>query len=133
MGPGGLVGETKQRKRRGNLPKETTDKLRAWFVAHLQHPYPTEDEKQELMRQTGLQMNQISNWFINARRRQLPNMINDARAESEAMSGRSLGKSDMGRYEHGSRDHLNLSDGEGRHYEEDMRLRRAQAQSRESI
>ena len=46
----------KQRKRRGNLPKETTDKLRAWFVAHLQHPYPTEDEKQELMRQTGLQM-----------------------------------------------------------------------------
>lgn len=134
MGPGGLVGETKQRKRRGNLPKETTDKLRAWFVAHLQHPYPTEDEKQELMRQTGLQMNQISNWFINARRRQLPNMINDARAESEAMSGRSLGsKTELGRYERGSRDHLNLSDGEGRQYDDDLRLRRAQAQSRESI
>lgn len=49
----------KQRKRRGNLPKETTDKLRAWFVAHLQHPYPTEDEKQELMRQTGLQMSRF--------------------------------------------------------------------------
>jgi hypothetical protein len=47
---------TKHRKRRGNLPKETTDKLRAWFVAHLHHPYPTEDEKQELMRQTRLQM-----------------------------------------------------------------------------
>jgi hypothetical protein len=59
--PYGLEGndggsDSKQRKRRGNLPKETTDKLRAWFVAHLQHPYPTEDEKQELMRQTGLQM-----------------------------------------------------------------------------
>ncbi|KAG5919741.1 hypothetical protein E4U53_003966, partial [Claviceps sorghi] len=52
----GTGGDSKQRKRRGNLPKETTDKLRAWFVAHLQHPYPTEDEKQELMRQTGLQM-----------------------------------------------------------------------------
>lgn len=48
--------EGKQRKRRGNLPKETTDKLRAWFMGHLNHPYPTEDEKQELMRQTGLQM-----------------------------------------------------------------------------
>lgn len=48
--------EGKQRKRRGNLPKETTDKLRAWFLAHIQHPYPTEDEKQDLMRQTGLQM-----------------------------------------------------------------------------
>lgn len=48
--------ETKLRKRRGNLPKETTDKLRAWFVAHLHHPYPTEDEKQVLMRHTGLQL-----------------------------------------------------------------------------
>ncbi|CZS93166.1 uncharacterized protein RAG0_03565 [Rhynchosporium agropyri] len=81
-------GDTRQRKRRGNLPKETTDKLRTWFMAHLTHPYPTEDEKQELMRQTGLQMNQISNWFINARRRQLPAMINNARAESTARSAR---------------------------------------------
>lgn len=52
--------EGKQRKRRGNLPKETTDKLRAWFLAHIQHPYPTEDEKQELMRQTGLQMSKLN-------------------------------------------------------------------------
>lgn len=56
LGGIGGGGDSKQRKRRGNLPKETTDKLRAWFVAHLQHPYPTEDEKQDLMRQTGLQM-----------------------------------------------------------------------------
>lgn len=64
-GYGGLdsgdVNDSKQRKRRGNLPKETTDKLRAWFIAHLQHPYPTEDEKQELMRQTNLQM---SKWCL---------------------------------------------------------------------
>jgi hypothetical protein len=83
-----LGNDSKQRKRRGNLPKETTDKLRAWFMAHLHHPYPSEDEKQELMRQTGLQMNQISNWFINARRRQLPAMINNARVESDAMNAR---------------------------------------------
>ena len=60
-------------------------------------------------------------------------MINDARAESEAMSGRAIGKTDVARYERSSRDHLNLSDGEGRHFEEDLRLRRAQAQSRESV
>lgn len=51
--------DSKQRKRRGNLPKETTDKLRSWFVLHLQHPYPTEDEKQGLMRDTGLQMSEF--------------------------------------------------------------------------
>jgi hypothetical protein len=59
---GGMAGAaegTKSRKRRGNLPKETTDKLRAWFKAHLHHPYPTEEEKQELMRQTGLQMSKL--------------------------------------------------------------------------
>ena len=53
-GDGGKNGP--QRKRRGNLPKETTDKLRNWFHSHLHHPYPTEDEKQELMMLTGLQM-----------------------------------------------------------------------------
>ncbi|OTB20491.1 hypothetical protein K445DRAFT_86675 [Daldinia sp. EC12] len=87
IGAGGNY-EGKQRKRRGNLPKETTDKLRAWFHAHLSHPYPTEEEKQQLMKDTGLQLNQISNWFINARRRQLPNMINNARAEADAMNVR---------------------------------------------
>lgn len=55
-----MAGESKQRKRRGNLPKETTDKLRSWFQKHLAHPYPTEDEKQELVRQTGLQMSKYS-------------------------------------------------------------------------
>ncbi|KAI0115298.1 hypothetical protein F4814DRAFT_316016 [Daldinia grandis] len=87
VGVGGNY-EGKQRKRRGNLPKETTDKLRAWFHSHLSHPYPTEEEKQQLMKQTGLQLNQISNWFINARRRQLPSMINNARAEADAMTVR---------------------------------------------
>ncbi|KAI6247125.1 Homeobox protein homothorax [Erysiphe necator] len=76
--------ENKPRKRRGNLPKDTTDKLRTWFLNHLEHPYPTEDEKQQLMDSTGLQMNQISNWYINARRRQLPAITANARAEAEA-------------------------------------------------
>ncbi len=39
---------------RGNLSKETTNKLRAWFHARLQHPYPPKEEKQELVRQTSL-------------------------------------------------------------------------------
>lgn len=108
--------DSKQRKRRGNLPKDTTDKLRGWFIQHLTHPYPTEDEKQELMRQTNLQMSksfqishqlqksrnanlsltivdQISNWFINARRRQLPTMISNAKAEEDARKSQNVERS----------------------------------------
>ncbi|KAI9762949.1 MAG: hypothetical protein M4579_000012 [Chaenotheca gracillima] len=72
-----MAGETQHdgrggRRRRGNLPRETTDILRRWYDAHVDHPYPNEDEKQELGRQTGLMQTQISNWFINARRRADP-------------------------------------------------------------
>ncbi|KAM3081130.1 homeodomain superfamily [Clarireedia jacksonii] len=81
-----LSNDSRQRRRRGNLPKHTTDILNAWFLGHLQHAYPTEEEKQMLMQQTGLQMNQISNWFINARRRKLPALQNNARAEETARS-----------------------------------------------
>ncbi|KAK7569214.1 hypothetical protein IWX49DRAFT_290129 [Phyllosticta citricarpa] len=58
------------RKRRGNLPKEATNLLKRWFADHGDSPYPSEEEKQNLSIATGLGLNQISNWFINARRRQ---------------------------------------------------------------
>ena len=64
-GDGGKGGP--QRKRRGNLPKETTDKLRSWFHSHLHHPYPTEDEKQELMMVTGLQMSAYRLFSLNTK------------------------------------------------------------------
>ena len=90
-----MVGEnvdSRGKRRRGNLPKPVTDILRAWFHEHLDHPYPTEEDKQQFMQRTGLTLNQvrdlvyiyvlksttdmkqISNWFINARRRQLPSL-----------------------------------------------------------
>ncbi|KAI1816752.1 hypothetical protein GGS20DRAFT_536065 [Poronia punctata] len=76
--------DDKPRRRRGNLPKEATQALHGWFRAHIKHPYPTEEQKKDLARLTNLNLNQISNWFINARRRQLPNMIKDARTEKAA-------------------------------------------------
>lgn len=54
------MGDGKPRKRRGNLPKPITDILTDWFVNHLEHPYPNEEEKQYLMRQTGLQLSKHS-------------------------------------------------------------------------
>lgn len=53
--------EPRTRKRRGNLPKPVTDLLKAWFRAHQSHPYPSEEEKQLLMCQTGLTITQVSN------------------------------------------------------------------------
>ncbi|KAI1910349.1 homeodomain super [Ophidiomyces ophidiicola] len=78
------AGDAKSKKRRGNLPKPTTDILRAWFYEHLDHPYPSEQDKQMFMTRTGLTISQISNWFINARRRHLPALRNQGRiSESE--------------------------------------------------
>jgi hypothetical protein len=53
-------GESRPKRRRGNLPRESTDRLRAWFDAHQEHPYPSEEVKQALMRETGLQMSRSS-------------------------------------------------------------------------
>lgn len=64
-----------QRRRRGNLPKTVTAVLKQWLVDHCRNPYPTEAEKTGLKDKTGLTLNQISNWFINARRRLLPQII----------------------------------------------------------
>lgn len=47
------------KKRRGNLPKPVTDLLRSWLHDHIAHPYPTEEEKQMLMAQTGLTIHQV--------------------------------------------------------------------------
>ncbi|CAO3609327.1 unnamed protein product [Mucor fragilis] len=63
------------KRRRGNLPKAVTAILRDWLSRHKKHPYPTEEEKAALAAETNLNLNQISNWFINARRRILQPML----------------------------------------------------------
>jgi hypothetical protein len=55
----GIGGDQLSRKRRGNLPKEATQLLKDWFYSHRESPYPTEDEKIDLCRKTGLNMNQV--------------------------------------------------------------------------
>ncbi|KAG0357933.1 hypothetical protein BG005_002922 [Podila minutissima] len=72
------------RKRRGNLPKSVTSVLKNWLVQNAIHPYPTEDEKTKLAEATHLSLNQISNWFINARRRILQPILVEAAAAAVA-------------------------------------------------
>ncbi|KAJ9494870.1 homeodomain superfamily protein [Exophiala xenobiotica] len=75
------------RRRRGNLPKPITDILRLWLQEHLDHPYPSDEQKQVFIQRTGLTISQISNWFINARRRQLP-ALKLKRERSKAIQSR---------------------------------------------
>jgi hypothetical protein len=57
-------------KRNGiRFPRHAVKILREWLDVHQHHPYPTEEEKIELEKQTELKPVQIANWLANARRR----------------------------------------------------------------
>ncbi|KAI8460461.1 hypothetical protein BY996DRAFT_4574606, partial [Phakopsora pachyrhizi] len=61
--------ESRAQRRRGKLPQAVTSILKKWLMEHTTHPYPTEEQKKSLCDETNLSLNQVSNWFINARRR----------------------------------------------------------------
>lgn len=49
--------------------RESVRILKDWLDEHSEHPYPTDEEKEELKGRTGLKGAQILNWMANARRR----------------------------------------------------------------
>ncbi|KAI4916396.1 uncharacterized protein J4E92_009313 [Alternaria infectoria] len=52
------------------FPRAAVKVLKDWMLMHIDHPYPTDEEKETLKQETGLSVGQISNWMANTRRRQ---------------------------------------------------------------
>lgn len=61
--------EARAKKNNARLSREAVRILKTWLHEHREHPYPNEQEKDELNQRTGLKRTQISNWLANARRR----------------------------------------------------------------
>jgi len=58
-------------RKSSSLPAETVEYLKAWMMSpeHIAHPYPTEPEKAQIMADTGIELKQLTNWFVNNRKR----------------------------------------------------------------
>ncbi|KAI8677897.1 hypothetical protein NCS55_00508200 [Fusarium keratoplasticum] len=56
-------------KRANTRSVRKTRVLRNWFISHIDHPYPSEEDKVSLAQQSGLSRSQVVNWFANTRRR----------------------------------------------------------------
>ncbi|KAL6909284.1 hypothetical protein GGI43DRAFT_420637 [Trichoderma evansii] len=50
-------------------PWNSTHVLKKWYTFNSAWPYPSAEEKQELSGRSGLSIRQVSQWFVNARRR----------------------------------------------------------------
>ncbi|CAK8537066.1 unnamed protein product [Lathyrus sativus] len=87
---GTLKLEFSKKKKKGKLPKEARQTLLQWWNLHYKWPYPTEADKIELAKTTGLDQKQINNWFINQRKRHWKPSENMQFSMMENFSGRFL-------------------------------------------
>nr|AGJ83725.1 Knotted-1 homeobox protein [Caragana korshinskii] len=87
---GTLKMEFSKKKKKGKLPKEARQTLLQWWNVHYKWPYPTEADKIELAKSTGLDQKQINNWFINQRKRHWKPSENMQFSMMEHFNGRFL-------------------------------------------
>jgi hypothetical protein len=73
-------------KKRSRLPPNSVAIFRHWLFNHLESPYPSEEEKEELAQKAGLRITQVNNWFTNARRRILPREDLEAHGRARSLA-----------------------------------------------
>jgi len=68
---GEMKGTRKSNGRSGkkNIAAEVVVVLKEWYDTHTDWPYPTQAEKEEFAKKTGVPEDTVNNWFINARKR----------------------------------------------------------------
>ena len=69
--------ETRSSNKKSALESWKTEILRGWLFANKMEPYPSVDEKRELMKAAGLTHQQLRNWFSNFRKRQFFPALNE--------------------------------------------------------
>ncbi|KAM5341711.1 hypothetical protein ACJ41O_014742 [Fusarium nematophilum] len=85
--PGGVSISALSGKRANTRSVRKTRVLRNWFISHLDHPYPSEEEKLALAQQSGLSRSQVINWFANTRRR---HRLSSGHSHSQSRSSQGL-------------------------------------------
>ena len=75
------------KRKSASLPSETVEYLKTWMMSpeHIAHPYPTEQEKVEIMKDTGIELKQLTNWFVNNRKRYWKPRV-EARLQQQAQA-----------------------------------------------
>lgn len=84
------VSRKRNNRNHGKFPKTTIEYLTKWFDDHVDEPYPSEEVKAEMMKVTGMDKDQINNWFGSERKRRKkaagietkPRAVNVRRSES---------------------------------------------------
>lgn len=56
-------------KKKSDFPDHARALLKAWFLAHINDPYPSHEQKILLAKEGGITMRQIENWLTNTRGR----------------------------------------------------------------
>lgn len=61
--------ESASTKRASTRFTKKTRPLSNWFASHMEHPYPSEEDKVALAKESGMTKKQVVDWFANSRRR----------------------------------------------------------------